>query len=131
MSRYPGVVHRAFRSAAGPAWLVGMEVSPSLLRRTGGALFDVAAQVRRALGGSALGGSALGGSALGGSALRGDRTGPGDPDWATDAALHAQACAWDGYLSELAARLDDAGDRLTRAADGYADADDDAWRRLC
>ena len=126
MSRYPGVVHRAFRSAAGPAWLVGMEVSPSLLRRTGGALFDVAAQVRRALGGSA-----LGGSALGGSALRGDRTGPGDPDWATDAALHAQACAWDGYLSELAARLDDAGDRLTRAADGYADADDDAWRRLC
>jgi len=98
-----------------------MEVSPSLLRRTGGALFDVAAQVRRALGGSALGGSALGG----------DRTGPGDPDWATDAALHAQACAWDGYLSELAARLDDAGDRLTRAADGYADADDDAWRRLC
>ncbi len=126
MSRYPGVVHRAFRSAAGPAWLVGMEVSPSLLRRTGGALFDVAAQVRRALGGSA-----LGGSALGGSALCGDRTGPGDPDWATDAALHAQACAWDGYLSELAARLDDAGDRLTRAADGYADADDDAWRRLC
>ena len=126
MSRYPGVVHRAFRSAAGPAWLVGMEVSPSLLRRTGGALFDVAAQVRRALGGSALGGSALGGSALGG-----DRTGPGDPDWATDAALHAQAGAWDGYLSELAARLDDAGDRLTRAADGYADADDDAWRRLC
>jgi hypothetical protein len=93
-----------------------MEVSPSLLRRTGGALFDVAAQVRRALDGGP---------------PTGDRTGPGDPEWATDAELRAQVDAWDGYLSALAARLDDAGDRLTRAADGYTDADDEAWRRLC
>jgi hypothetical protein len=88
-----------------------MEVSPSLLRRTGVALVDVADQVR--------------------NALRPDRTGGGAPDWATDAELHAQAGAWDGYLSELAGRLDDAGDRLRRAADGYTGADRDAWRRLC
>jgi len=95
---------------AGSAWLVGMEVSPSLLRRTGGALFDMADQVRSALGG--------------------DRTGPGDCAWATDAELPAQVGAWDGYLAELAGRLDDAGDRLRRAADGYTGADRDAWRRL-
>ena len=88
-----------------------MEVSPSLLRRTGGALIDVAAQVR--------------------SSLSGDRSGPGDPAWAADAELHAQVGAWDGYLADLAARLDDAGDRLRRAADGYSGADDDAWWRLC
>jgi len=88
-----------------------MEVSPSLLRRTGGALIDVAAQVR--------------------AALRGDRSGPGDHAWATDTELYAQVGAWDGYLVELAARLDDAGDRLRRAADGYSDADEDAWWRLC
>jgi len=87
-----------------------MEVSPSLLRRTGGALIDVAAQVR--------------------SALRDDRTAAGDPAWATDSELHAQAGAWNGYLADLAARLDDAGDRLRRVADGYTDADGDAGRRL-
>ncbi len=111
MYRFSAVVHRGFRRAAGPAWVMGMEVSPSLLRRTGDALFDVAARVR--------------------AALSTDRAGPGDPDWATDAELHAQAGAWDGYLSGLAARLDDAGERLTRAADGYDEADGDARRRLC
>ncbi len=87
-----------------------MEVSPSLLRRTGAALSDVAAQVR--------------------SALSGDRAGPGDPAWTTDAELRAQAGAWDEYLSRLATRLDDAGDRLTRAADGYTDTDTNTRRRF-
>jgi hypothetical protein len=88
-----------------------MEVSPSLLRRSGGALIDVADQVRAALAGS--------------------RPVPGDPVWATEAELLAQVHAWDGYLAGLAARLDDAGGRLGRAADGYADADERARRRLC
>jgi uncharacterized protein YukE len=91
-----------------------MEVSPSLLRGTGAALRDVAAEVRSAR-----------------SADRsGDRDGPGDPDWATDSALRAQASAWDGYLGGLADRLDDVGDRLHQAADGYADADTRSQRRL-
>jgi uncharacterized protein YukE len=87
-----------------------MEVSPSLLRRTGGALLDAAAQVR--------------------SALSGDRTGPAGSAWASDAELRVQSDAWDSYLAGLAARLDAAGDRLTCAADGYADADAEAARRL-
>src|SRR2546423_1838230 len=102
---------RGFRGGAAAAWVVAMEVSPTLLRRTGDALFDVAARVR--------------------AALSDDRAGPGDPDWATDAELCAQAGAWDGYLSGLAARLDEAGERLARAADGDDETDGDAGRRLC
>jgi hypothetical protein len=88
---------------------MAMETSPSLLRRTGGTLFDAAAQVR--------------------AALTGERAGAGDPEWATDTEQRAQAGAWDGYLSGLAARLDDASERLHEAADRYAGADEDArWR---
>ena len=92
-----------------------MEVSPSLLRGTGAALHDLAAELR--------------------AACRARHTGPGDPGWATDAELADQVGAWDGYLGGLADRLDDTGDRLTRAADGYAGTDSRArhllGRRLC
>jgi len=98
-----------------PGWVFGMEVSPSLLRGTGAALHDLAAEVR--------------------SALSGDRDGPDDSDRATDIALHNQVSAWDGYLTGLATRLDDAGDGLAQAADGYADSDARTrfrfGRRLC
>jgi hypothetical protein len=87
-----------------------MEVSPSRLRGTGAALHEMATEVR--------------------SACHADRTGPGDPGWATGPELHTQASAWDGYLDGLADRLDDAGDRLTRAADGYAGSDSRARRLL-
>jgi uncharacterized protein YukE len=90
-----------------------MEVSPSLLRSTAAALSDVAAEVRSACR----------------SRPDGDRAGPGDPAWATEAALPGQAAAWDGYLGGLADRLDDLGERLTEAADGYRDADRRAGRR--
>ncbi len=92
-----------------------MEVSPSLLRTTAAALADVAAEVRSACRSRSCGDD--------------DRAGPGDPAWATDAALPGQAAAWDGYLGGLADRLDDLGDRLTDAADGYRDADRRAGRR--
>ena len=92
-----------------------MEVSPSLLRGTGSALHDLAEELR--------------------AACRARRDGPGDPDWATDAELHTQVGAWDGYLDGLADRLADTGDRLTRAADGYTGTDSRArhllGRRLC
>jgi hypothetical protein len=92
-----------------------MEVSPSQLRHIGAALHDLATHLR--------------------AALAGDRTVPDDPAWATDAALRAQASAWDGYLAGLAARLADAGDRLMTAAEAYAAADSRTTvrygRRLC
>ena len=92
-----------------------MEVSPSLLRGTGSALRDLADDLR--------------------SACRDRRADPADPDWATSVELQAQAGAWDGYLGGLADRLEDTGDRLTRAADGYTGTDSRArrllGRRLC
>jgi hypothetical protein len=92
-----------------------MEVSPSLLRGTGSALRDLADDLR--------------------SACRDGRADPADPDWATSVELQAQAGAWDGYLGGLADRLEDTGDRLTRAADGYTGTDSRArrllGRRLC
>jgi len=92
-----------------------MEVSPSLLRGTGSALHDLADELR--------------------AACRAHRDGPGDPDWATDAELRTQAGAWDRYLDGLADKLEDTGDRLTRAADGYTSTDSRArnllGRRLC
>jgi hypothetical protein len=87
-----------------------MEVSPSLLRGTGNALHDLADELR--------------------AARRARRDGPGDPDWATTAELQTQGDAWDGYLDGLADRLADTGDRLTRAADGYAGADSRARHML-
>jgi uncharacterized protein YukE len=88
-----------------------MNVSPGQLRRAAAALHELSDALRHA--------------------LAGDRGGPREPAWATDTALSAQAAAWDGDLAGLAARLADAGDRLVRAADGYAQADDRAGRRLC
>jgi len=87
-----------------------MNVSPTLLRTTAAALSDVAEEVRSAC------------RAAG-------RAGPGDPDWATDTVLRAQAAAWDRYLDRLADRLDDLGDRLLHAADEYRGADLRAGRR--
>jgi len=80
-----------------------MEVSPRQLRRVAAALHELSCAVR--------------------AALAGDRAGPGDPAWATDGALRAQAQAWEGYLAGLSARLADAGDKLVQAADGYVSAD--------
>jgi len=88
-----------------------MDVSPSQLRRVGGALHDLSGALR--------------------AALTGDRAGPGDPAWAADVALRAQAQAWEGYLAGLAARLADTGDRLIQAAEGYGSADARAGRRRC
>jgi hypothetical protein len=92
-----------------------MEVSPSQLRHIGTVLRDLATGLRHA--------------------LTGDRAGPGDPAWATHAALRIQAGAWDAYLSGLAGRLAVAADGLVSAADGYTDADSNAvvryGRRLC
>jgi hypothetical protein len=94
-----------------------VDVSPSQLRRAGAILHDLAAQLRTGLHGD------------------GDRAGPGAPAWATDPVLAALSRAWDGYLTGLAGRLAEAGDRLVSAADGYADADGRATirlgRRLC
>jgi hypothetical protein len=80
-----------------------MEVSPSLLRGTGSALHDLADELR--------------------AACRGRRDGPGDPAWDTDTELRAQSSAWDGYLGGLADRLEETGERLTKAADGYTASD--------
>lgn len=80
-----------------------MNVTPSQLRRAGAALHELASSVR--------------------AALRADRAGPDDPAWAADVALSGQAAAWEEYLTGLAARLADAGDRLVLAADGYVRAD--------
>ena len=88
-----------------------MEVSPSQLRSVGAALRELSAALR--------------------TAPAGDRAGPGEPGWVADAALRAQAGAWDGYLAGLAARLADTGDRLIQAAEGYGSADARAGRRLC
>jgi len=87
-----------------------MEVSPSLLRGTGSALHDLAEELR--------------------AACRERRTGPGDPASDTDTELRAQASAWDGYLGGLADRLEETGERLTEAADGYAGADSRTGRLL-
>jgi hypothetical protein len=80
-----------------------VNVTPSQLRHAGAALHELALSVR--------------------TALRADRAGPGDPAWAADVALSAQAAAWEEYLTGLAGRLADAGDRLVVAADGYTAAD--------
>jgi uncharacterized protein YukE len=93
-----------------------MEVSPSLLHTAATALAGIATEVRSAC--------------RAGTGSAADRAGPGDPLWATDAALSDQATAWDGHLGGLADRLDDLGRRLREAADGYYDADRRAGRRL-
>jgi hypothetical protein len=80
-----------------------MMVSPSVLYGTGAALRELAGEIN--------------------GALTRDRSGPGDPAWATDTALRGQVAAWDAYLVGLAGRLTDAGDRLILAADGYVAAD--------
>jgi hypothetical protein len=90
-----------------------MMVSPSVLYGTGAALRELAGEIN--------------------GALAWDRSGPGAPAWATDAALRGQVAAWDAYLAGLAGRLSDAGDRLICAADGYRAADSRAvvrWGRL-
>jgi len=80
-----------------------MEVSPSLLRGTGSALHDLAEELR--------------------AACRERRDGPGDPAWDTETELRAQASAWDGYLGGLADRLEETGERLTKAAEDYTATD--------
>jgi hypothetical protein len=87
-----------------------MMVSPSVLYRTGAALRELAGEIH--------------------SALAWDRSGPGDPVWATDMVLRSQVRAWDGYLAGLAGRLADAGDSLILAADGYGAAETRTVGRL-
>jgi hypothetical protein len=87
-----------------------MEVSPSLLRGTGSAIHDLAEELR--------------------TACRERHDGPGDPAWDTDTELRAQSSAWDGYLGGLADRLEETGERLARAADGYTAADSRAAHLL-
>jgi hypothetical protein len=87
-----------------------MEVSPSLLRGTGSALHDLAEELR--------------------VACRERRDGPGDPAWDTDTELRAQSSAWDGYLGGLADRLEQTGEGLTKAADGYSASDSRSGRLL-
>ncbi len=87
-----------------------MMVSPSVLYGTGAALRELAGEIH--------------------SALTRDRSGPGDPAWATDPVLLTQVRAWDGYLAGLAGRLADAGDSLVSAADAYRAADSRTVGRL-
>jgi hypothetical protein len=87
-----------------------MEVSPYLLYVTGDALRDLATELP--------------------ARLSRERAGPGDPAWSADVATRALVTAWDGYLSGLAGRLAEAGDRLDRAADRYAAADGRAADRF-
>ncbi len=92
-----------------------MDVSTQQLHRVGTTVQDLAAQLR--------------------SALSGDRSGPGDPAWATDTTLAALSKEWDGYLSGLAGRLEAVGTGLLDAAAAYRSADEHATvrygRRLC
>jgi len=87
-----------------------MEVIGDRLRATGANLHDLAASLR--------------------GLRQRDLAGPDQPGWATDAALSALAAAWDTRLAGLAARLADTGDRLLRAAEGYAGTDRTVGRRL-
>ena len=87
-----------------------MEVIGDRLRATGAGLHELAASLRAFWGT--------------------DLAGPDEPGWATDAALSALAAGWDTTLAGLAARLADAGDRLIRAADGYAGTDGTVGRLL-